>query len=524
MRSNIAPVIREDDEFPSLLEAVTACFDEVGGPFFTTDAEDLFGVFLAALPDHLRQTYTCHCCRRFFERYGGLVTIGPDGAASPAMWPMLGDYPEVFAPAVDAVRAAVSRAKVTGVFLSSEKVWGEPVTGYWSHLAVRPKPSAVYRATPLKSASQAMAEKAEERGMLLRGLAEFSRETVARAVPLLEADALYRSEKVLGVAKWLMERHEERDRTKRKDYRENLVWRAVATAPPGWAHIRSTMVSTLLDDLAAGLPVDTVQRRFAEKMHPLHYLRPQASPSAGNIAQAEKLVESLGIAASLKRRFAMLSDLRHYWTPKPATTPVTGGGVFAHLKATTPAKVDVVTAPTGITWEKFARTVLPTAERITYNVPGVGPFVQFVAAADPDAPPILQWDAPDARNAVSTYVYHGGSSAHRFALVPYRETDVVALVLAPWMWAEGRELPNMGKSAVAVLAGAYDTDARESGLFPETLKSDLHAVRATIEAHSRRTPLLPCDGPPVAGVTVVGSIFRVTTGRTSLTYKIDRWD
>jgi len=28
----------------------------------------------------------------------------------------------------------VDRAKVTGVFLSSEKVWGTPQTGVWSHL------------------------------------------------------------------------------------------------------------------------------------------------------------------------------------------------------------------------------------------------------------------------------------------------------------------------------------------------------------------------------------------------------
>lgn len=32
----------------------------------------------------------------------------------------------------------MSRAKVTGVFLSSDRVWGKPETGAWHHLAVTP--------------------------------------------------------------------------------------------------------------------------------------------------------------------------------------------------------------------------------------------------------------------------------------------------------------------------------------------------------------------------------------------------
>lgn len=35
-------------------------------------------------------------------------------------------------------------------------------------------------------------------------------------------------------------------------------------------------------------------------MNPLQYQRPQAAPSAGNVAQAERIVEKLGIANSLE--------------------------------------------------------------------------------------------------------------------------------------------------------------------------------------------------------------------------------
>ena len=84
MKSNIVPALRGDDEFPALLDVVRDHFARAEGPFFTTDAKDLYEDFLAALTADLRQTYTCHACRRFFETYGGLVTISPSGVASPA--------------------------------------------------------------------------------------------------------------------------------------------------------------------------------------------------------------------------------------------------------------------------------------------------------------------------------------------------------------------------------------------------------------------------------------------------------
>ena len=151
MKSNIAPALRSDDEFPALLDVVRDHFSRGDGPYFTTDAKDLYGDFLAALTADLRQTYTCHACRRFFETYGGLVTISPSGVASPAMWPSLG-APEPFGDAVMDVANSVRRAKVTGVFLSSESVWGQPVTGYWHHLAVEPPAAYVYRAARLLTA------------------------------------------------------------------------------------------------------------------------------------------------------------------------------------------------------------------------------------------------------------------------------------------------------------------------------------------------------------------------------------
>lgn len=58
-------------------------------PLFLVESADLFDVFLGALPASLRQHYTCRACRHFVNRFGGLVTVQPDGSLRSAVWPSL---------------------------------------------------------------------------------------------------------------------------------------------------------------------------------------------------------------------------------------------------------------------------------------------------------------------------------------------------------------------------------------------------------------------------------------------------
>jgi hypothetical protein len=61
-----------------------------------------------------------------------------------------------------------------------------------------------------------------------------------------------------------------------------------------------------------------------------------------------------------------------------------------------------------MTWEKFARTMLPEALSIEAQVPA-GPerFMALVTAANADAPPILQWDAEERRNPTELVLPRG---------------------------------------------------------------------------------------------------------------------
>lgn len=495
-------------------------------PLFMTDAESLWGLYLDSFADQAeRQYHTCHACRQFIERFGPLVTISDAGITSPAVWHEE-DAPALYRPAISAMARAVRRAKVTGVFLSSDDKWGTPKTGEWRHLSVTP-PAAMRYKRSLLTAGQAMAEKREDFKNVMHALNEFTQPHIETALTLLKSDSLYRSEQVLGQAEWLYALHVARFAANGAG-KANVVWRTIAQAPAGFCHPRSSMIGTLLEDIAAGMEFSEVSRRFADKMHPLRYQRPQAAPTAGAIAQAEKVVQELGAAGSLARRFARVDEVQALWRPSPAQEEVMRDGVFGHLKPKgVEAHAMTIPAQT-MTWDKFQRTVLPTAERIEFQAPRQGNYTAFVTAVNADAPPILQWDRDDARNPVSWYVWNGGASADSFGLRAGRFVQVEAITLKPSMWNDGPA--HHGAAVVFILAGARESKQAGTALFPEILKSEFHGIRSVIEAYSRSASIEGMAEPHAAGYMLGAgdsqwqATLRVWSNGKSMDYRLDRWD
>ena len=525
------------DDYARVLTALRGHFASVVGsgvPLFTTDAEGLFAAYIAAMPDHERQHHTCHCCRRFVETFGGLVSVAADGSVTPALW---GPAPDFYGDAHAAVARLVRRARITGVFVSDDKTWGTPITGDWSHMSVIPPASMVYRPTPLKTAFQSGAEKKEDYGMLCRGLADFPRDLVAQAATHLGNGALYRSEKCEAIAKWLLALHDARSGVKGRAV-EGVTWLAVATAPPGFTHVRTSMIGTLLEALAEGMDFAAVKARFDAKMHPLAYQRPQAAPSAGNIAQAEKVFAALGCASSLERRYARIEEITTMWRPTTLEKGPDAGGIFGHLtpKGAAPKAPGAVAPAVTMTWEKFARTVLPDAVSVEYAIPPVVrlPLCAYVTAVHADAPPIIQWDSVDARNPVSLYVYSGGSLPSVWGLVAGRPVKVTAFALAPSMWSGDDKHKHHGKSVLAVLDGCKDgAEVRGAALFLEFLRSELREVRSTLEAYSASKTIAGREDASACGLVMSGQstnwnpapVFAVTSRTGTVAhYRLDRWD
>ncbi|MGY3188988.1 YfaP family protein [Lysinibacillus sp. TE18511] len=394
----------ENDRYPEFEKNLKSYFDKAisSKKLFKTNVQGLFDLYIDNLPVAARQHYTCSACRHFIERFGGLVTIDENGIMASAIWDE-DMAPPFFKAAVLAMKAEVLNSKVMGVFISNSPVLGKPCTGKWNHLSVI-VPEEMVNHSRLQTAGQVMAEKLEEFKMLSNALLDYTIETVEQAVVLLQSEALYRADRVLGIAEWFKTLHDKRNSIGNNNQKTNLVWLAVATAPAGFCHVRSSMIGTLLDDIASGMSVESVARRFAEKMNPANYMRSQAAPTQNAIVEAEKIVEKLGIANSLRRRYATFEEIPSFlW--KNQTEPKVveqKKGIFSNILPKGKASSKVSLPSSVMTWEKFQRTILPTAENMEVLIDNPSRFMAVVTASDEAAPNILQWN-----NTFSWY-YHGG--------------------------------------------------------------------------------------------------------------------
>lgn len=533
MSASTAEVHEHEHDYSGLLHAVAGSYDRRSQsgtlPLFRTNAPDLNQVYLDNLPAAERQLHSCSACRAFLRRYGNLVTVGDDGTLVPIMWDP-GVAPAFYRPVFEALDRAVRHGGISGVFRSSDEVWGTPVTGTWTHLAVKPPPHAIHRKGGTRTAGQEEANVAERYRTVAAALADFRAPLLDAALRALHADAITRAEKFLQPVAWLrMLQDRPRGRAG-----ANLLWRAVALAPEGYCHPRASVVGSLLEDLAANRPFEEVRRRFNAKVAPTRYQRPQAAPTAGNVARAERVFEQLGLARSLERRFARLADLEPHllWTPRVLAQPV-DSGLFSHLKTRDAADAVTLNLPASVlTWRKFAETVLPAADQLEILVPALGNFIALTTAVYEDAPPILRWDREDERNPVAWYVYPKGSSAAQWGLAPGSWVPLTGVAPLPTLWGS-RPAPHLGEGVVLLIAGARDQLNESSALFPECLRDELHEVRSTIEAYSRGASLAGGAEASACGYDVRKQAAKAGQGICRLRglvsggwvpYQLDRWD
>lgn len=465
-------------------------------PVFTTKADDLWGRYLACFSNVSdRQHHNCHTCRRFVEQYGGLAIIR-DGRIVSAVWEPSDWDDHGMRLVSESLKSLVEKSPIRGVFYVNNEVTslGINVTGSWRHLSLTPTESMV--ATGALNARQQMASKLEDYRNVASALGAIRLEPLRNAVLLLEYDSLYRSEKVLGNAKWLLGLKERMSVS--LEHRQTILWDAVAHAPNGFCHPRSSMIWTLLEDLESGMDIDLVSRRFKSKMNPLQYQRPQAAPSDATIAQAESLIEKLNLRLALRRRYARLDDIQAVWRPVEKVDLVRGD-VFGHLKKSEQHSGKITIPQIRMSWVRFRDEIMPMAMSISIRVPPSGPFAAFVTSVDPSDPPILQWDHEELRNPVSWYFQAGGSAASHWKCRGGDLMPVDAISLKPSMWFGG--VKNQGSGVMFVIRGAAETRVTGgNALFPEIMKPDLHGVRSVIEKYSRGEKIAGVNEPHVAGL------------------------
>lgn len=471
------------------------------------DSKGLFDIFLANIPEETRAANVCNTCRQFFDRYGGLVQVdGITGAKFSAIWSDEFATSDLKA-AVAAVNAEVSRRKIEGVFVPPRTNLGSASEGGFSHIHVVIPSTLVWRNAKY-TADQWEAKLREDHKDLCRALSELTVPMLKDALRLLNMSVLDRSEKHVDRVEWLLKL---KDSTVKGRPYDNLIWRAVANAPTGWCQVRSSALSTLFDDLVAGVSFEVISRKWGKKMDPGVYMRPDAAPSAGAVKAAEAIFAKMNLAPSLDRRFARLSDLKTDWTPTAVEAPKTEG-LFGHLvtKDAKKSTYEQVSAPAvTMTWAKFQSKHLPSANKIEMLVRSSDYFIGLTTAVHADAEPIFQWDRVERRNPVSWYCYREShlNTAARWNLKTGTWTEVKAIAQRPCNWYT--ESAKMFAGSILFLDGCKDVAGEQQaglGLFPEILRSELHEVRSVMEAFSNDGKLKGFAEAEAFGVVIDGSM------------------
>ena len=371
--------------------------DNVKTPLFRTSVSNLFDTFLKYLPDACRQEYTCRACQHFVDRFGGLVFIKEDGTTESAIW-NIENIPGMFIEPITQMKAIVESAQVQDVFVSDYVDLGTYDTNGFHHFSAK-LPRVMINTSRLKKASQVSAEKAEDYGMLKRALEKYTMPQIEQALNLLESGSLYRGSSYVAMCKWFKETKEKISSINDQSQHTNMIWKYAATAPNGFTHISGSMLVTLLDYIVDGDDFETIKRKFETNMSAENYRRSQSAPTQRAVESAEKLIEKLGLADSLRRRYAKLDELpenEFIWKSKTEKKEEVKSGVFAGVQTKTVDSNETksVIPQVTMTWDKFRKTILPTADKLEVKVDGTTHLMGMVTAAVPESENIMNWDNP----------------------------------------------------------------------------------------------------------------------------------
>lgn len=376
---------------------------------------------------------------------------------------------------------------------------------------------------------QASAEITQARETIERACQKYHMRTVQSAIAILDSGQLHRAQNTKEHAQWLLGLKQKITKAT-KQQKTNIIWEAVASAPVGFRSVSSGMLGFLLDLVDSGEVVSEIVQKFNEKMDPAKYMRVTAPAKKGNIDQAEKAFTKMGLENSLDMRAARLSDLGCIWASR-AVNPTARGGMFDSLRTMeSTTKRPINPQVTSITFSKFRRTVLPEALRITYRVTSAPDnYSSFAVQSNAKAKPIFHYDRPDRGEPTPASMYtYVNPTSHTVWGLRVGEVDVTGIVLRPDAWY-GREsgIDEDKLAAIFILEGARDGHNPYVPIFPETLRSELHQFRQTIENFARTKRLTGVSASNASGIMFTGRkerVFTVYTKNGTRMYRIDRWD
>lgn len=285
----------------------------VGPDLLTVEPTELWDLLMAELPPVAALAMTCSECRKFVDRFGGLVTVESDGRLRSVLWDETA-APATFRRAVGTLSGAVAARPIAGIVAPETAVLGRVRSGGFRHLAVVLPGTIAVGGSPDENVKRAV-NVGRIRKRLDRLLAdtpleiwsEVAEELSSRPIRTGEAGARQRDEAlklrdlVLGF-----------DRAREHRAWENLLWAVATTATPEFWQFLSGIAASLGDRRHNGATWSALRALWREPVqHSLEALPPL--PAVPSASEAERVFEELGFTRALDRRYATAAEVLALW-------------------------------------------------------------------------------------------------------------------------------------------------------------------------------------------------------------------
>lgn len=360
------------------------------------DREKAWETYLNAIPDELRQSNNCNCCKSFIRQFSGIVGVDADNRLI-TLWDFSFDDPDwkhEYGEATRALRAYVSSLPIVGPFLTQEGDCGtsqsyDAKRGItWTHYHLSSK-SVVRDPGPLIS------DFAADFAVLSRSLRELSNDSLVTVIDLIQQNALYRGNENLGTIKSFLALKAKFDNTP-EELRNSFCWKAVWENPKPVLRIRNTSIGVLLSDLSEGKDLEKSVMAYRRIVDPANYHRTTSLVTPRMVDEAKKRVEALGLLPAMARRQASHRDLpinELLFVNRPSLKPE--HDAFGLVKEASglvnPKSLSKVSE---VSIKDFLEKVIPTAKtiRVLFENRHFGNLVSMVCPEDPSAGGLFKYD------------------------------------------------------------------------------------------------------------------------------------
>jgi len=399
------------DNFPVFSRLVAARFQSIvsGNAFVAgVPGDDLYAAYLAAFPEGTnpllkkRTEHDCSCCRSFIRRAGNVVAINGEGKVVTIWDDAASTAPRPYSLVAAALRDKVLAFPVADLFrvslkersLGAEKTRSQDADTKkvctWDHLHSGEIPAHLRVVSPgeVRGSYRTTVE------VFGRGLSDLSPDAVDTVQSLIDGNSLYRGEEHRPAVKQFQ--RAQRDYLKMDEAdRRSYVWSHATEAA---ARFRNTVIGTLVQDLTAGVDLETAVRSFEAKVAPQNYKRTTALITPAMVTKAMETIQRLGLEPALERRLATLADLsvRDVLWVDGAAKPLMKGGI-ADVLLSVAKSSGVQKASHGdaedITLDDFMASVLPgaTGLDLLFKQEHVGNLMVLTAPKAPEPRQLFRW-------------------------------------------------------------------------------------------------------------------------------------